>query len=189
MLGNEGEVMDAVSERHSPPSKFRAIRRRADEDRMFIVDWLFFITIILAIASSYYWKDEIGPGTYRGCGSMWRLRWLWRSLFRSLAAQSPAPGVVRSRRPLSFSVLDALAARDALRFSSGLYFANGLFHMPCLSGDSSLLSSVHKSAKSRQAASFRPLLHSFCCRIGAELSFFSGLRRILACGGRAIRIH
>ena len=50
MLGNEGEVMDAVSERHSPPSKFRAIRRRAVEDRMFIVDWLFFITIILAIA-------------------------------------------------------------------------------------------------------------------------------------------
>ena len=39
--------MDAVSERHSPPSKFRAIRRRAVEDRMSIVDWLFFITIIL----------------------------------------------------------------------------------------------------------------------------------------------
>lgn len=76
---------------------------------MFIVDWLFFITIIPAIASSYYWKDEIGPGTYRGCGSMWRLRWLWRSLFRSLAAQSPCSWDGPFSRPLSFSVLDALA--------------------------------------------------------------------------------
>ena len=188
LLGNEGEVMDAVSERHSPPSKFRAIRRRAVEDRMFIVDWLFFITIILAIASTYYWKDEIGPSTLSRLRFYvaFTLAMAFVILGVILAAQSPAPGVVRSRRPLSFSVLDALAAREDDLFK--VYLRMGYFsHPSCIAAATCLF--LLKSAKSRQAASFRPLLHSFCCRIGAELSFFSGLRRILACGGRAIRIH